>query len=246
MKQRKIIDVHAHILPGVDDGAANLEESCRLLEKAAAQGVAGVIATPHDSPEWKPGALRELTAEVEKTFRGRHPEFSLYLGQEIYYHEEMPERLKAGELLTMADSRYVLVEFATDVSYGSLYRGIRRLVGAGYLPVLAHMERYESLRREENLRDLEGSGCLFQMNYASLQGRRFQSEVRWCRRQVLSGRIHYLGTDMHRMNFRPPETEGAMEWAKRHVEETLLREMTWENPLQIIHTARTINKEGIR
>ena len=237
MEQRKIIDVHAHILPGVDDGAANLEESCRLMEKAVSQGVAGIIATPHDTREWEPAALRELATEVEKEFQRRCPDFSLYLGQEIFYHEEMPERLKAGELLTMADSRYVLVEFATDVPYGSLYRGIRRLVVAGYLPVLAHLERYDCLRREESLRDLQGSGCLFQMNYASLQGSRFQPDVRWCRRQILAGRIHYLGTDMHRMRYRPPEIDGAMAWAEGHVEETLLREMIWENPMQILHTA---------
>lgn len=237
MEQKKIIDMHAHILPGVDDGAANLEESCRLLEKAVSQGIVGIIATPHDSREWKPAALRELAAEVEREFRRRCPDFSLYLGQEIFYHEEMPERLRAGELLTMADSRYVLVEFSTDVSYGSLHRGIRRLIGAGYLPVLAHLERYDCLRREENFHDLEENGCLFQMNYASLQGSRFRPDVRWCRRQVLVGRIHYLGTDMHRMRYRPPEIDGAMAWAEGHVEETLLGEMTWENPMQILHTA---------
>lgn len=235
MEQRKIIDVHAHILPGIDDGAANLEESCRLLERAVSQGIISAVATPHDFARLKPDMLRELAAEVEKEFRRRYPDFTLYLGQEIFFHEEVPEKLKAGELLTLADTRYVLVEFATDVPYGSLYRGIRRLVTAGYLPILAHMERYACLRKEENLRDLEGSGCLFQMNYASLQGRRFQSDVRWCRRQVLEGRIHYLGTDMHRMDYRPPDIDGAMEWAERHVDEALLEEMTRENPLRMLH-----------
>ncbi len=238
MEQGKIIDIHAHILPGIDDGARNLEESCHLLERAVSSGISGIIATPHDYVGLKPAVLRELAIEVEEKFRRQYPDFSLYLGQEILFHEEAPERLKAGELLTMADSRYVLVEFATDVSYGSLYRGIRRLVSAGYLPVLAHMERYGCLRKEEKLEDLEGSGCLFQMNYGSLQGGYLNRDVRWCRRQVLAGRIHYLGTDMHRMDYRPPEIGGALEWAKGHVNESLFREMTWENPSHILKTAQ--------
>lgn len=237
MEQRKIIDVHAHVLPGIDDGARNLEESCCLLERAVSQGISCVVATPHDSAHQKPEMLRKLTAEVEREFRRRYPDFALYLGQEIFFHEEVPEKLKAGELLTIADSRYVLVEFAVDVPYGSLCRGIRRLVTAGYFPVLAHMERYVCLRIERNLTDLEGSGCLFQMNYESLQGSRFRADVRWCRRQALAGRIQYLGTDMHRTDYRSPNIEGALEWAGRHMDEALLDEMTRKNPLHMLQAA---------
>lgn len=239
MKNRQIIDVHAHILPGIDDGATDPGESIALLRMAAAQGISSVIATPHASERSAPSLVRELAAQTEREIGKEYPDFRVYCGQEIYYHEDMAQRLREGELLTMADSRYVLVEFSPGVSYGNLYRGIRSLITAGYLPVLAHMERYRCLRKEENLKDLEGGGCLFQMNYESLQGSRLHGEVRWCRRQALSGRIHFLGTDMHRRDFRPPDITGALKWLEGNAGEELLEEMTYGNPLHMI------NKEGI-
>lgn len=234
MRDRIVVDMHAHILPAVDDGARSLEESCALLERAFSQGVRAVIATPHNSRRISTATLREKLAQVGEEFCGRHPDFKLYAGQEILFHEEMAGRLKGGELLTLADSRYILVEFDTGISYGSLYRGIRSLTSAGYWPILAHMERYGCLRQEKNLTDLTGSGCLFQMNYESLQGSRFKAEVRWCRRQVLKGGIHLLGTDMHRMDYRPPDLADALGWLEGHMEEGLIDDMTRGNPLRVI------------
>lgn len=240
MKKRNIIDVHAHVLPEIDDGSRNLKESCCLLDLALQQGINSVIATPHASRRTDSSILRGLFEQTEREFRRQHPDFTLYLGQEIYYHEEMPGRLARGELLTVAGSRYVLVEFDPEVSYGSLYRGIRALQSGGYYPVLAHMERYRCLRREEELKDLKESGCLLQMNYDSLQGNVFCSEIRRCRKLVQSGAIHFLGTDMHRLDYRPPNIGRALEWLERCVDEDLIDEMTRVNPM------RMINKEGIQ
>lgn len=239
MRKRQIIDAHAHVLPGIDDGAADLEESIELLRMAAAQGITSVIATPHTSERSTPALIKELAMQTEQEIQKDYPDFRVYCGQEIYYHEDMVRRLRAGELLSMADSRYVLVEFSPGVPYGNIYRGIRSLVTAGYLPVLAHMERYLCLRKEENLKDLESGGCLFQMNYESLQGNLFHGEVRWCRRQAAAGRIHFLGTDMHRRDFRPPNITDALRWMEKYAEEGLLEEMAYINPLHMI------NKEGI-
>ena len=103
----------------------------------------------------------------------------------------------------MAESRYVLVEFDPAVSYGQLMRGVRRLSEAGYWPILAHIERNFCLR-EHGLEEIFSLGCYLQMNFASLQGHWYQKDVRWCRKQVEEGRIQFLGTDLHRTDFRPP------------------------------------------
>lgn len=239
MKNRSIVDVHAHVLPGVDDGARDLEEACFLLDQAASQGIRIVIATPHVSGRNGPEGLEELAGKVQQEIRKQHPEFTLYLGQEAFFHEELPRRLKAGSVLTIAGSRYVLTEFDPEVSFGSLTRGIRALSMAGFQPVLAHMERYQCLRQEENLSEIANGGCLCQMNYSSLQGSRFHSDVRWCRRQVLDGNVHLLGTDMHRMDFRPPDIKGAMEWLEGHVEEELLDAMIWKNAMNMLRQKET-------
>ncbi|MDD3252122.1 MAG: protein tyrosine phosphatase [Lachnospiraceae bacterium] len=226
--------MHTHVLPGVDDGARDLEESCALLEAAAKQGVTAVIVTPHYSRrgtnQGYPECLELLRQEIHKML----PDFELFLGQETYYHEELPQRLRDGLAFTMAGSRYVLVEFDPHEVYSTLFRGIRNLILAGYKPVLAHMERYSSLRQTANLSDLEGSGCLFQMNYESLAGSFFSSEVHWCRRQVLDGRIHMLGTDMHSMDYRPPQIDEAWKWMEKHLTSRQIELLTYEHPLRMI------------
>lgn len=234
----KRIDIHAHILPGVDDGARSLEEASELVKRSRDAGFSAIIATPHYSRrrgiEGYEAIFQELKEKVEKEF----PDFELYLGHETYYHEELAERLKEGKACTLAGSRYVLVEFDNGVSFQTIHRAIRRLLTSGYLPIIAHMERYYCLREPKNLQNIYGSGCYLQMNYESLEGRWFQSEVRWCRNQVKEGNIHFLGTDMHRTDYRPPETEKAMKWLESHVNEDIVRKITFENAMRVIRNEK--------
>lgn len=232
--QRQLLDVHAHLLPGIDDGARTMEEACELVKMAIKVGFSGVIATPHYSRRRGVEGLAELREELQERVKAFSPDFKIYLGQETYYHEELPERLMNGDALTMAGSRYVLVEFDPDVGFLALERAARRLIDKGYVPVLAHMERYVCLRKPEYLERLYQSACLMQMNYECLSGHFFQSDVCWCRKQVKSGHIHFLGTDMHRIDYRSPEIEDALKWLERHIDSFLLREMTYGNASRMV------------
>ena len=234
---QKIIDVHAHILPGVDDGSRNMEESIALIGMAAEQRIAGIIATPHYSRHQSVSTLKTVLLELQERAEHEYPGFKIYLGQEHIYHEELPAKLRGGTVLVMAESRYVLVEFSTRVSYRGLYQGIRSLTGAGYLPVLAHMERYGCLR-DAGTAELCSLGCRMQMNYESLQGNWLNKEVRWCRKQVLDGNIHFLGTDMHRVDHRPPDIKGARKWLDGHLAPEMVRRLTYDNPLHMIHNEK--------
>lgn len=229
-----IIDMHAHILPGIDDGARTVEESCKMLETAAEQGVVSVIATPHDVSTVERTQLEQTMEALQEHMRKIRAEFSLYLGQETCYHEELVEELRQGKALTMAGSRYVLVEFRTEVPYSMMTRGIRQLQLAGYHPILAHMERYTCLRKDASLDELIQSGCKLQMNYESLEGRGLFRDVRWCRKQVVQGRIHLLGSDMHRMDYRPPRIDKALQWLERHTDTGILERMISVNPSCIL------------
>lgn len=245
MEEKAIfIDIHAHVLPGVDDGSRTMEESCELIKKAYEQGARAVIATPHYSRRRGAGGLHELAETLQKNIREILPEFRIYPGQELYYHDALVEHLRAGTALTLAGSRYALVEFEPVTPYETVFRGIRKLCQSGYVPVLAHMERYICLRTERNLADLEGSGCLFQMNYESLEGNPLRKDVRWCRKQVMLGRIQLLGTDMHRLDFRPPETSRAQKWLTTHVSSDMQEQMMYRNPMHIINDEK-IN-QGMR
>lgn len=231
-----LFDIHIHLLPGLDDGARTMDETRGLIEQSIAAGFHALIATPHYSRKHSPERYIEAAEHLQKEFSS---EIEIYLGQELYYHEELVEKLKAGKALTMAGSRYVLVEFDTIVSVQTLNRAIRQMLTAGYIPILAHMERYRCLRDERNLQEICRSGCLMQMNYESLAGNWFNREVRWCRNQVLRGRIQFLATDAHRVDYRPPKIGKAMKWLEKSVNngklnKQLFCDMTYRNAQRMI------------
>lgn len=231
-----MIDVHSHVLPGVDDGARNMDESICMLKALAEQGFTGVIATPHGLYREKEKAelLPLLAKEVQKKIREYYPGFFVHLGQELWYRQELPEQLRQGIAYSMAGTSYVLVEFVPGVQYSVMFQGIRKLTGAGYIPILAHVERYACLVGEERIQELTSCGCVIQMNYDSLRGYWYQAETRRCRKLVEEGRIHLLGTDMHRMDFRPPRTQEAVRWLKGHISPKYLEQLTLDNPIRII------------
>ena len=233
-----MIDVHAHLLPGVDDGASDWEETHWMLNCAYEQGIRAVIATPHYSHRQEPGRLRRKAERLAEEAKKIAPDFKVYLGQEILYFESMIERLQEGHALTIAGSRYVLVEFMPQTPYTKIYQGVRKIMLAGYHPVIAHVERYDALREQEQMEELAQTGCMMQMNYRSLQGSIFDRNVRWCRRQVLEGRIGLLGTDAHHRDFRTPEISGSLRWLESHAGSQLAA-MTRNHALEILAQGMT-------
>lgn len=229
-----IIDIHVHILPDVDDGAADWDETRWMLQCAYEQGIRSLIATPHYSRRQDVERLRQLAGRLDDEAKRIDPDFQVYLGQEILYFDSLAERLKEGHALTMAGSRHVLVEFMPEVPYKKLYQAVRSVLLAGYYPIIAHVERYRALREEGQMEELAETGCRMQMNYRSLQGGVFDQNARWCRRQVQAGRIAFLGTDAHHRDHRTPEIAKSLQWLESHVGEEELGEMTRGNALEVI------------
>lgn len=230
-----IIDIHAHILPGIDDGSRDWDESRSMLEEAYGQGIRYIIATPHYSRRGPLPHIYDLAARLQEEAHKIAPDFMIGLGQETYYHEGLVENLKNGKALTLEGSRYVLVEFEPEVAYHSLYQAVRKMTLARYIPVIAHAERYFCLREGKNLQELLQCGCRLQMNYSSLEGGGpWNREARWCRRQIQEGRFHYLGTDMHRMDYRKPEIEKSLRWLKKHLEDKAINKLLNGNADKIL------------
>lgn len=237
---REKIDIHAHILPGIDDGARDWDECRRMLYEAYRQGIRHITATPHYSRKGLPPGIHDLAARLLEEAGSIGPDFKTGLGQETYFHQGLIENLKQGKALTLEGSRYVLVEFDPRVSGNSLYQAAREMAGSGYIPVIAHVERYVCLRQGNRMDDLVQCGCMLQMNYTSLEARGpWNREAHWCRRQVLDGRIHLLGTDMHRMDYRKPDLERSMEWLEKHLGEIELKALVYGNGEKILQKRKT-------
>lgn len=230
-----ILDIHSHILPKADDGSRYFGETAELLRQAYSQGVRGVMATPHyihRHNRMRAEELRETYEKLKEMTAEALPDLELYLGAELFYFEGAVEALESKRVYTLNGTRYVLVEFPVSISYGELFRAVRNLEQGGYLPVLAHIERYRCLREDKGLvEELIQTGAYMQMNYGSLTGLRHPGERAWCRSMVTEGRIHLLGSDMHRLNYRPPELESAVGWLKR---KGVFARLSVENPGRLL------------
>lgn len=228
-----MIDIHTHILPGIDDGAPDIEETKRLLEMSWKQGVTTIIATPHYSHHTDLAKLQECLRMTQKAAKKIAPQFEIYLGQEILYFEGITDCLDQGKALTLANSRYVLVEFRPDDNFVRLSRAVRELVSMGYFPVVAHIERYVCLRKKGKTEELIDYGAYLQMNASSVLGGVFNWDARWCRKEIAEGRIHFIASDMHNSSSRSPRMADA--WKKLGKNKALLqKQIFWINQKYIL------------
>lgn len=211
-----IVDMHCHILPGVDDGSASMEETVATLKEAVSQGIGGMIVTPHFHPgrfAVRAPMIKEGLEKVRSRLVEEGLKLRLYPGQECYYFSGLIHELDLGNVLTMCGTDYVLVEFDIDTQYTTIQRAVRELRDNGYKPIIAHYERYRCLyERKERLRELREKGALLQLNFARLNERGSIFRGNPWRRLLKEGYVDFLGSDTHGMNFRPLDIDRATDW----------------------------------
>lgn len=224
------IDIHAHILPGIDDGAKDWNESVRLLKMAYRQGVRHIIATPHFSLSQDLALLRDIYERLDQKAWAISENYHISLGQEIMYSENLLEYLETEKALTLAGSRYVLIEFGLNDSMNKMERAVRQIVQASYFPIIAHVERYKCLEREGSAEELTKYGAYLQINAGSLNHGWMDKRTRWCKKNLKKGTIHFLASDMHNTVSRPPEIRAAIACMEQWAGEELAIQIARENP----------------
>lgn len=238
-------DIHCHILPGVDDGAGDMEETVRMLKLEYNDGVYNVIFTPHYVPGSKMEKNAERAERIKKVFssvqmecRRLFPDMKVYLGNELYHKNDMLRELDEKRANTLAGSRYILIEFPTTILYKELKRAIQNYLFGGYLPVLAHMERYGCLYNDfDRIAELKNIGCLLQMNTGNFLEVPFSANKRFCMRAVKEGYVDFLGTDSHDSRIRKPDMGRAVRCLERKVSRNVLDEILYKNPLKLLEKA---------
>lgn len=189
-----------------------------MLIKSAHCGVKAVIATPHYWP-WAKGVTADVICkrckEAEERLQNEYGiTMDIFPGNEIYYSSETVDALKAGKALTLGGSRYVLVEFEPEVSYQLLCRAARDLCFNGYIPIFAHVERYQALNRVDKLIELREMGAYLQVNISSLQGGLLDLGSNKVKRWLKIGLIDFVASDMHDLDTRSPMSSKSIEWIK--------------------------------
>lgn len=238
-------DIHSHILPGVDDGASNMEESLAMLDIAYKEGTRYVMLTPHYTRGKNKCTKEELQnrfQELQTELRKQHEDMTLYLGNEVLYEEGVVEDLKAGLIQTMNDTKYVLVEFNIRISYNELYQAIRKITNARFRPIIAHVERYRCLFKHiERIDELVGLEATLQMNISSVYGGFLDENARWCKQLVREGYISFFGTDSHDLDDRAPYINDYVGWIRKKCGEDELEQMFLENPKRMIENQYIVN-----
>ena len=213
----EVTDLHAHVLPGVDDGPEDIEATIELLRAAWRQGVRTIVATPHmfsapfdNNDSWFMGRVYyDLLEQLDRI--GRQEELSfleemrIFLGAENLYGPRFLEALEEGKVLALKDSKYLLLEFQLRVSADEAVDGVKRVLDKGYLPVLAHIERYPSLIASPTpLAELREMGCRTQVNAGSLVGFWPNSRRRRLMELIRGGQVDLVASDAHGVGTRPP------------------------------------------
>lgn len=237
-----MIDIHMHLIPGVDDGAEDMMMARMMLLRAREQGIDTIFCTPHSEAFWysKDGA-RIIFDRLKKNVGSAYPDVKLYLGCEVYCEarimDQVLENLNSGRYPTMNDSKYVLMEFYGGVEQDNARSCVEAMVNGGYQPIIAHMERYPYLCDNMDLvncfREL---GALIQVNVYSLFDEGKDSIKNWARRLVQEQKVDFLGTDAHRTYHRPPSAEWGLKWLYENVENEYADAISWGNAQKLLKT----------
>lgn len=202
------IDIHSHILPGMDDGSRSLGQTLRMLDIAAAEGITGMIATPHNMPgKGCPpgGTVRRKVEELRRTVEREGIPIEILAGTEYYYREEVLDILDEGEGIPLGNSDCVLVEFEPLAEKTYIRNALRNILGMGYRPVIAHVERYVKLMEDVSLlHDMKKNGVLVQVNAMSVTGENGRQAKKDVKGLLKNRLVDFVATDAHSDGRRAP------------------------------------------
>ena len=206
-----MIDLHCHILPGLDDGSGSLEESLEMAALAASQGIRHIAATPHCIT----GSVREVRSHVDmlrELLQEERIPVQIYPGMEVFGTYDTARLLREKKLLTINDSRYVLIEFSFHTDGEAETEILHSVLSSGYTPLVAHPERYDYINRQPELMNWwKQMGCLFQINRGSLLGRYGLHAKRMSLELVRRGFATVVATDAHSPINRAPRARDVYE-----------------------------------
>ena len=195
-------DLHSHIIYDVDDGSSSIEESIALIKELKSIGFTNIIMTPHyiegseysSENEEKITKLEILREEVKK----QNIDINLYLGNEIFINDHIIDGIKENRIYTLNNSKYLLFELPFHNQIIGLSDIIYEMKIAGFIPILAHPERYAYFQKNKHLIDeLKEEGLLFQCNYASILGNYGTGAKKLLKYMLKKEYVDYFGTDIH-------------------------------------------------
>lgn len=236
-----MIDLHCHILPGLDDGAPDVATAVEMARAFVADGVTTVACTPHILPGLYHNTgpqIRRSADELQRILDAESVPLRLVPGADVHIVPGMSEGVRSGRLLSLADSRYVLVEPPHHTVPVRLEDPFFDLLTSGYVPILTHPERLRWIRTHYHLiRKLAHGGVWMQITGGSLTGAFGKDARYWAERMLEEGLVHILATDAHDVRRRPPELSKARDAAAKLVGDAEAEHLVVTRPRGIVADA---------
>lgn len=240
-----MIDIHCHILPEFDDGASGPEEAIAMAHMAADSGVTAIVATPHfpgkaDSLERIP-ALLDRYEWLRRALRSQRLPLKIYPGAEILCLPETLELAKDHSLPTIGNTVFLLTEFYFDESFSQMSRLLEGLSKEGYIPVVAHPERYHAIQEDPKLlKQWYEKGYVLQLNKGSILGS-FGPEPEEAAAAMLEmGLAHLIASDAHSARRRTPHMGALRLWVEENCDPDYARLLLAENAARLLAGKRPV------
>jgi len=230
-----MIDIHTHILPGLDDGARTLEEAVSMVRMAAEEGTRHIVATPHADLQYRydPETVTRKIAQVTEACGAVIP---IHRGCDFHlYYDNIHDALQNPAKYAINNKRYVLVEFSDLLIIRTADEVFYRMQMAGMVPIITHPERNMLLqKRAEQLQKWASSGVLLQVTAQSFLGRWGREAKAFSDELMQRGLVHFVASDAHDTVNRPPLLREAYDYVARHWGETRAEALFHSNPTAVL------------
>lgn len=240
-----IVDMHCHILPNIDDGAKSWDETYQMLRIAYEEGIRVIVATPHHHEirgMCTPQQYKKSFLQLQKMAWEISEKFYVIPGMEIYFSQEITEKLDNKKIRTMGNSKYVLIEFSPDAEFRYIQQGMQQIQMKGYYPILAHAERYQCLIEDmERVEHLQEMGIYIQVNAGSILKSGERTVKKFVRKLLEKQYIHFVGTDAHSSGSRSPMIRKCADFVEKKYGEEYAAEIFRKNGIRALKN-KTIYK----
>ncbi|RST87108.1 capsular biosynthesis protein [Aquibium carbonis] len=236
-----MIDIHSHILPGLDDGAPDLATSIQMARLAVADGITCMACTPHILPGLYENTASGITVAIgalRKAFADEDIPLEIVTGADVHVAPDLVEKLNAGLVPTLNGSRYFLFEPSHRILTPRLEEFAERLIGAGFIPIVTHPERLQWIRSSYGvIQSLNRIGCLMQITAGSVLGEFGKVPLYFAERLLDEGRVDILASDAHGTTRRRPLLSRARDAVAQRLGEAEANAMVETRPAAVLCNA---------